>query len=209
MFGKSGSCMSNGHLFTIGHSTLEFPCFVGLLKRHRVDVVADVRSRPHSRLEDFSRPTLEAELKSSGVRCLFLGAELGARRNEPECYVGDRADYERIARLPAFAAGLDRLERESRSSVTAIMCAEKDPLDSHRAILVCRQLSRRGWRIDHIVAEGELESHSTAERRLVREMNIERTLFEPDLTENEMIEQAYDKRASRIAYRTTMNGTKE
>lgn len=45
-------------LFTIGHSTHEFDKFLDLLNQHRIEVVADVRSRPYSQFEWFSRPAL-------------------------------------------------------------------------------------------------------------------------------------------------------
>ncbi len=190
-------------IFTIGHSTHELGAFVRLLKQHGVTTVADVRSQPYSRLEHFCRAALESNLKSEGIQYVFLGRELGARRDEPHCYIDDRADYARIASLPAFLVGMERLERGVRTHVVALMCAEKDPLDCHRTILIGRHLSRRGWKIEHILADGSLETQARAERRLVRKMGIERTLFEPDLSEEEMIQQAYDKRAEQIAYRTT------
>jgi len=87
-------------LFTIGHSTHDFPRFLGLLKQHGIEIVADVRSRPFSRLQWFCRPSLEKELKENGIRYVFLGQELGARRDERDCYIGDRADYDRIAQSP-------------------------------------------------------------------------------------------------------------
>lgn len=196
-------------VFTIGHSVHELSEFVCLIKHHGVTAVADVRSQPRSRLEHFCRPALEAGLKAEGLQYVFLGKELGARRDEQQCYCDDRADYDRIAKLPAFAAGLDRIERGSRSHVVALMCAEKDPLDCHRMVLVCRHLSRRGLTIAHILADGGLETQADAERRLVRQMGVERTLFEPNLDEHELIERAYDQRSLQIAYRKTHEGAME
>lgn len=46
-------------LFTIGHSNHDFSRFLGLLKQHEIDVVADVRSRPFSRLSWFCGPALK------------------------------------------------------------------------------------------------------------------------------------------------------
>jgi uncharacterized protein (DUF488 family) len=192
-------------ILTVGHSSHEFPTFVQLLKRHGVTAIADVRSHPRSRFAHFSRSTLEAGLKTEGVEYVFLGKELGARRDEAECYVDDRADYRRIALLPTFVAGMERIERGSQSHVIALMCAEKDPLDCHRTVLVARQLSRRGASIGHILADGELESQSHAEQRLVRMMGVEPTLFEPDRNNDALIERAYDERGLQIAYRRTPN----
>ncbi len=77
---------------------------------------------------------------------------------------------------------------------------QKEPLDCHRTILICRAL-RREFQIAHVLEDGTTEDHAVTERRLVREMDIARTLFEPDLTEEQLIDQAYDKRGRQIAYR--------
>ncbi|MEX2560500.1 MAG: hypothetical protein WD403_11325 [Pirellulales bacterium] len=53
----------------------------------------------------------------------------------------------------------------------------------------------------HILADGATEDHAHTEKRLVREMEVFATLFEPDLDEEQLIEQAYDKRARQIAHR--------
>ena len=79
---------------------------------------------------------------------------------------------------------------------------QKEPLDCHRTILICRQLRDSRLTIKHILADGSLEDHSDAERRLVKKMGIERTLFEPDLTHEEMIRRAYDERGQEIAFRS-------
>ena len=51
------------------------------------------------------------------------------------------------------------------------------------------------------MADGGLEDHARTEKRLVKKMGIERTLFEPDLSEEEIIRRAYDKRGLEIAFR--------
>lgn len=189
-------------IYTVGHSTHPLEEFLGLLKRHGITAVADVRSQPYSRIDHFCKDALAAALKAEGVEYVFLGRELGARRDERECYEGDQALYERIASLPAFRDGLVRLERGAEKRVIAIMCAEKEPLDCHRTILVCRHLRGRGLRIRHILADGTVEEHEQTEQRLVKLTGVETSLFEQDVTEQELIERAYEARGREIAYRT-------
>jgi len=188
-------------IYTIGHSTHELEPFIGLLKRHEVTAVADVRSQPLSRLPHFNREQLSAALKAQGIEYVFLGRELGARREERDCYEGGQALYERIASLPAFREGLARLERGADEHIIAIMCAEKEPLDCHRTILVCRHLRGNSLRIRHILADGTLEAHEHTEERLVKLTGVEASLFEPNVTRQELIERAYDARGHEIAYR--------
>ena len=189
-------------LYTVGHSTHSLDDLLMLLKQHGVTAVADVRSHPYSaRLGHFNREEFSAALEAAGIKYVFLGKELGARRDERESYAGDRAAYERIAMLPGFREGLERLRRGARDYHVALLCAEKEPLDCHRTVLVCREL-RREFDIRHILADGSLENHADTERRLVQETGVTRTLFEPDLTEEDLVQQAYDERARKIAYRS-------
>src|ERR1700722_6372632 len=157
-------------IYTVGHSNQSIEAFLALLRAHSVEVVADVRSRPYSaRFPHFSKDRLEAHLKAADIRYVFLGRELGARRDEAECYVNGRASYERISKLPAFADGIKRLLIGAHKYRLTLMCAEHDPLTCHRTILVCHELKKHGILIKHIRRDGALEDHEQAEQRLVEE----------------------------------------
>ncbi len=187
-------------IFSIGHSNHSLEDFLALLNRHSITTVADVRSRPYGRQEHFNREIIAAALKAAGIEYNFLGQELGARREEQECYLDGMAVYEKIAGLPAFQEGLSRLRRLALATPLAIMCAEKEPLDCHRTILICRRLRDSGFQIKHILADGSLEDHARTEKRLVGLMGITRML-EPNLTDEEIIDLAYDYRGQEIAFR--------
>lgn len=137
-------------------------------------------------------------MRQQGTSYVFLGEELGARRSEPECYVNGKADYLLIAQTPAFIRGLDRLVQGAAKMRIAIMCAEKDPLDCHRCILVSPRLKERGVNVQHIHDDGTLESQEEAERRLVKKFNlVEPGLFRPD---TEILVEAYRRQGEKIAY---------
>jgi hypothetical protein len=80
------------------------------------------------------------------------------------------------------------------------MCAEKDPIECHRFILICRNLKNLGLRIEHILSDGSLEGNGDTERRMVKMLKIEPTLFEPTKTQAQLIEQAYEQQINNIAY---------
>lgn len=186
-------------LFTVGHSNHEIERFIALLVRHEITAVADVRSSPYSQYTpQFNREILRQALESRGIRYVFLGDELGARRQERECYVSRQARYDRIVELPAFEAGLQRLRKGATQHRIAMMCSEKDPLTCHRTILVCRALRGQGLRITHILENGALEPHDALEERLLATIGLPtQTLFQDKA---QLIEQAYDKQAEAIAY---------
>ena len=157
-------------VFTIGHSDHDQQHFIDLLKAHSIQAVADVRSSPFSRrFPQFNQATLRDSLRQAGIKYVFLGRELGARRSEPECYVDGQAQYDRIANLPMFKDGLQRLIEGAALMRVALLCAEKEPLDCHRCILVCRHLKATIPEIRHILGDGSFEDHEQTEERLLRE----------------------------------------
>jgi uncharacterized protein (DUF488 family) len=193
------SAATHQMVFTLGHSNLEFAGFVALLKQHGVQAVADVRSSPYSQFNpQFNRETLQRALRDEGIAYVFLGEELGARRSERECYVGGRADYSRIAQTPAFVRGLDRIIQGAAKMRVALMCAEKDPLDCHRCILVSPRLVERGIEVRHILSDGSLENQTQAESRLAGLLDLsEKELFR---SADEVLAEAYRLQGERIAY---------
>ncbi len=119
--------MKKNTLFTLGHSTQSFEDFVRRLTRHGITAVADVRSRPyHARLQQFNRETMAGGLKAAGIRYVYLGQELGGRRDEASCYDTGQVDYRRVAQLPAFLAGLDRLRQGSVQYHVALLCRKRN-----------------------------------------------------------------------------------
>jgi uncharacterized protein (DUF488 family) len=187
-------------IYTIGHSKHPIDRFVALLQQHGIDAVADVRSTPYSRFNPhFNKEKLQAALASAGIRYVFLGEELGARSKDPSCYdENGRVSYAKLALSDPFRRGLDRLLAGMRDHRIAIMCAEREPLECHRTILVARELERAGVPVTHILQDGSLEPHRQAMQRLAAHLKLVSTdLFR---TPDELIEDAYEKQSSRIAY---------
>jgi uncharacterized protein (DUF488 family) len=172
---------------------------VDLLLENRVTTVADVRSSPYSRFcPQFNTGQLQQTLRSEGIQYVFLGVELGARREEPECYFDGVAKYELVVKTPAFAQGLQRLRAGLADHRIALLCAERDPLTCHRMILISRQL-RNDVEIVHIIGPGECESQQKAETRLLKLVGLpDRDLFR---RHEELLEEAYAKQGAAIAYR--------
>ncbi|MEW4526968.1 DUF488 domain-containing protein [Maioricimonas sp. JC845] len=197
--------MSKQTLWTIGHSTRDLDGFLGLLQANGVTAVADVRSHPYSKLvPHFDRETLAASLKACDISYVFLGEELGARREEDCCYVDGRAEYDLIRRTPAFQAGLQRVRKGMHRYDIALMCAERDPLTCHRSILIARSLCGE-FDVRHIVDSGVVESQGEVERRLLRIWGLEgRSLFGDDA---ELLDEAYQRQAREIAYVRPEAGT--
>lgn len=187
-------------VYTIGHSTHPIERFVELLRGHGISALGDVRSQPWSRRNpQFNRETLQRSLRDAGIAYVYLGAELGARSDDPACYEGERVSYELLARSAAFRRGLERVAEGARRYRLAIMCAEQEPLHCHRTILVARQLVARGMAVRHILADGALEDHGATVRRLMRGLGIAPDDLFGATPEQEAA--AYAAQGARMAYR--------
>ena len=192
-------------VLTIGHSTHALEAFIALLQRHHVTAVADVRAAPYSRFNpQFNRQPLAAALGERGIEYVFLGRELGGRSGDPSCYENGRIRYARLARTERFGNGIDRVMRGTRRYRIALMCAEKEPLDCHRTLLVARALDERGVDVAHILAGGTLEPHTEAMDRLLdknkEKLELCRNGFFPSKRE-ELIALAIDSQEARVAYK--------
>lgn len=186
-------------LFTVGHSTHTLQHFFYLLKLHSITALCDVRSKPYSRTNpQFNREDLKMALSDQGIAYVFLGRELGARSEDPTCYDDGKVQYDRLARTDLFRDGLDRIQEGAKKYRIALMCSEKEPLDCHRTILVARHLHALGFEVQHILADGGLESHKDALKRLIQAFNLpDHDMFR---THEDVVEDAYHIQGERIAY---------
>jgi uncharacterized protein (DUF488 family) len=190
-------------LYTIGHSNHSLAYFLELLDRHQIEAIADVRSMPYSRyVPHFNPKEIKSALSNAGLTYVYFGKELGARPDDPACYVKGRISYERLALRPDYQTGLARIRQGAEKYRLALMCTEKDPLDCHRMILICRQL-RPERPLLHVLGDGALETNQGAELRLCARFDLRPNLFD---SQADVIEQAYERQAGRIAYRRDGEG---
>ncbi|MEU6153730.1 DUF488 domain-containing protein [Actinosynnema sp. NPDC047251] len=172
---------------------------VKLLRQHKVTAIADVRSVPVSRFTpQFNRSSIQRGLHEVDIKYAFLGRELGARTEDSACYIDGRVQYDRLAKTPEFASGIERLLKGAHTERIAVMCTEGEPLDCHRTVLVARVLTEHGVTVDHIHSDGRIESHYSAMERLMAMFGLaEADLFR---TPTERLEEALSRQECRIAY---------
>jgi uncharacterized protein (DUF488 family) len=189
-------------LFSIGHSNIPAERFIGLLHHAGVNAIADVRSTPFSRrFPWFSGKNLAATLAQHGMAYLAFGEALGGRPRDAALYCDGVADYEAMARQRDFQVALDRLTAERAQRSVCLMCAEREPLDCHRCLLVARSLAERGLIIGHILHDGTVEPHTATEQRLLALTGACDDLFVTG--QDERLAAAYRRRARAVAYRAT------
>jgi len=189
-------------LLTIGHSNLAADRFMALLKSAGVSAIADVRSIPFSRwCPWFSSKALAQRLADAGIVYMLLGDALGGRPRDVRLYRDGVADYEAMAAQPEFAAGLAQVVNESARHRVCLLCAEREPLDCHRCLLIGRAFAERGLAVGHILGDGTIEPHSATEERLL-------AMAGGDLFRDraERLAAAYRRRAQAVAARLKCAG---
>ena len=192
--------MTVNPILTIGHSNHSWEAFTRLLNQHRVDALADVRSVPASRFNpQFNRSSLSASLRDSGIGYVYCGEELGGRPQDPACYENGRVRYDRMAETGTFRAGLALVKAEAANHRVTLMCAEKDPLDCHRALLVARALVADGVDVLHVLSDGTLEAHDQAMDRLLASYDLE-TEGDMFTSRDEFVAQAVQRRTQRVGH---------
>ena len=186
-------------LLTIGHSNQPIDRFLALLRDAGVTALADVRSTPASRrFPWFSARPLRSRLEAEGVAYLAMGDVLGGRPRDPSLFRDGVADYEAMAATPEFRAGIDRMVVTMRQHRVCLMCAERDPLDCHRCLLVAPALAAGGLAVGHVLGDGSMISHRTIEDGLLSGEASD-DLFAGDRTAR--LAHAYRRRAYKVAFR--------
>ena len=196
---------TRGAVFTIGHSTHPLDEFAALLRRHGVTAVVDVRAAPYSRFNpQFRRDALAEGLGAVELEYIFLGRELGGRSADPADYRDGRIDYDRVRETERFRRGVERVARGAERRRIALMCAEKEPLNCHRTLLVAPALEARDIAVAHILADGSLEPHAATMDRLLDLLKRPRAdLFR---TRGEIVAEAIASQAARVAHEAPAAG---
>lgn len=145
-------------LFTIGHSNHSIDRLRELLAEFAIEVVIDVRSSPNSRYSpQFNRDRLSQALVPD-ARYAWMGDSLGGRPSSREFYdEGGHVLYGPLSQTPEFQRGLEQLVRNAARYRIALLCAENQPAECHRHLLVARCLVRQGFdpgAIRHILGDG-------------------------------------------------------
>jgi uncharacterized protein (DUF488 family) len=189
----------NKIIHTIGYAAHTVESFIAALEKFSITAIADVRSQPYSKFKpEFNREKLKKVLINKRIEYVFLGDNIGARIKAPECYKNGQVDYELISKHPLFQEGIARLLKGMEKYSIALMCAERDPINCHRTILICKHLKKYQIQINHIIDANTFENHTETEFRLLKLFHLEN----PDLFMNEAqrLTEAYSLQEGKIAY---------
>ena len=152
--------MEKDTIYTIGYSGFQVDEFISTLKRNGVNALIDVRSEPYSAYHhDYDKETLSQNLRKNHIYYRNYAKEFGARQENHGFYKNGRLDFDSFSKSPQFQSGVSKIVEGANQGFTfAFMCAEKDPLQCHRAILVAKAFSDMGFSVKHVVpVDGKIE----------------------------------------------------
>lgn len=172
-------CMTNVELFTVGHSNLSLEQFLGLLQRHQIEALVDVRRFPSSRkFPHFNQLELSQALQGAGVEYHWIES-LGGRRPKPKGVVSLNAglrnesfrNYADYMRTSDFHRGVEQLTQIAQAKRTAIMCSESVFWRCHRR-LISDYVLAHGGRVQHIFPTGDAKPHALTDGAIVEEGDV-------------------------------------
>lgn len=189
-------------LYSIGYATKDLDIFLQQLSAHNISAIADVRSVPYSKVfHDYHRENLIQSLKTQGIHYVYLGEELGPRSKDDNHYNNrGQVQFERLQKSALFEQGINRiLTGLGKGLNIAMLCAEKDPAICHRSLLIGEYLlDRHQLDIQHICHDGNIETHTALQQRLIAENEITPDMLTPEC---ECLKMAWQAQSSRFAYR--------
>jgi uncharacterized protein (DUF488 family) len=164
-------------LYTVGHSVVALQTLIDTLTSGGVELVADVRSKPRSRLPQFNQNPLQTAIEQAGMRYRFLGDRLGGVPQDPEVarrWKQGHLDSIIVAHLRSTDEWTDgiaevvRLMRSGGGTTVCLLCSEGDPNECHRTAIA----------LDVAEAAGEIEvAHLSAGKMAPTDVGVQEVLL--------------------------------
>lgn len=194
-------------IYTIGYTAFDIDSFISKLKELSISCLIDVRSNPVASefYKDYSRINLESLLEQNNIYYRNYANEFGARQNNNHFYEKyGYLDFAEFIKTPQFISGVEKIEKGIKLGYNFIlMCAEKDPINCHRAIMVAKGMNDLGFNIKHIMADNSIQSQTDIEERLLNIYfpNREKLSLFEQKTDKDYIAAAYLKQNAKIGYK--------
>lgn len=126
-------------IFTVGYEKRDGEALMSLLRDAGIEVLADIREKPMSRLPDFRATSLRQLCMEAGIE--YQGwAQLGSTEDQRERLkkTGDFSTFAKQFRkhVDKFCENeIDQLAKVARNKAVALLCYEREHEDCHRSIV--------------------------------------------------------------------------
>jgi len=151
-------------LWTIGHSTRDMKDFIALLKKHKIAILADVRSLPGSnKYPQYNQENMVKDLENSGIAYRYMKDLGGLRKKNKHSHntVWRNASFRNYAdymETPEFEKAIKELVKIAVENRTCICCAEAVWWRCHRS-MIADYMKSKGWTVHHILSSKKTEEH--------------------------------------------------
>ena len=161
------SPLSGRIIYTVGYAGHDRESLLALFRAHGITAVADIRTfKRSSYWTAFDSDSFGPFLRENGIAYVFMGDVMGGKPQMPELYPDGQLDYGLMAERSDFKSGIERLVAGAGKYRICLMCAEKDPLDCHRTLLIAPVLKDAGFDLHHLV-DGRVEAQSETDARMI------------------------------------------
>ena len=184
-------------IYTIGYVSYQPEEMAKVLSSFGVGCLIDVRSKPYSAYyTQYNKEAIAEVLKKHGILYRNYWLEFGARQEDPRYYNRDGyLDFSIYTKSEQFLQGIEKIEKGmKRGYVFALMCAEKDPITCHRAIMIGKALKERDYTVKHILYPDQIETQQEMEQRGIGD---QLSFF----SDEQRIEEFYQEQNKKIGYR--------
>lgn len=197
-------------VYTIGYSGFpKLVDFISTLEKYNINVLIDVRSSPYSsRFDIYNKDNIEIALKKEGIYYRNYAREFGARQENPGFYTNGILDFRKFTNSPQFADGIGKIDKTvSAGYVPALICAEKEPVSCHRAIMVSKKLEEELSSIEiiHVLPDGRTKTKKDIDKELLDAYFPDRNQFsffsDEEKDEKQLLEEAYVMQNWKIGFR--------
>ena len=122
--------------------------------------------------------TIKPMLANAGIQYVFLGEELGGRPADSGCYDARGICAVRpCGRITSLSAGHRTARKGPLALSRGLMCSEENPAECHRNLLIGRVLAGRGALLQHIRADGRLQSQAELDQESAPGDHRQQVLF--------------------------------
>lgn len=154
-------CIGREHvmLYTIGYEDLEFQDFLEILKKYSIDRIEDIRGLPKGVEKYFA------------LSPIFYSNEEGfsPRRSEFYLYPNGYLDFNLGRLSKKFKQAQWEVEKVLMGGKNVLLLSEeKNPIDSHRGILLGKVFSWKGYKVHHIVGKKVIEQKELEDKLMKR-----------------------------------------
>lgn len=203
--------MNNNIVYTIGYAGFNNrKDFIKKLMKKGINCVIDVRSQPYSaHYSDYNADGLRVALKKENIEYRNYARSFGARQLNKAYYSEEGyLSFKKFSSSEEFTSGMEEINKGmEKGYVFALMCAEKDPINCHRNIMVAREFFKKGYIVINLWPEAEDENQKELEERLLKKYSLDH--YEPNLFTNEtyeeyrkiILDEAYEIRNKEIGFR--------